>query len=213
MKILGNIPRSHFHVACSGGSDSMVLVDFLLKYPQNKFDILYFDHGTECCKEAADFVAQFCRKKGIVLHIGKICRERDKNESQEEYWRNCRYEFLSRYSDEPILMAHHLKDVIETWVMSSLNGNPQIIPYCNPKFNVIRPMLLVPKSEIDEWASRHSVEYVLDRSNLDTRITRNYVRHNMMPAIYHVSPGIEKILQKKIIQNYNSHCRLTLDVA
>lgn len=199
MKILGNIPKQHFHVACSGGSDSMVLVDFLRRYPRNSFDILHFNHGTECCQEAEDFIKAYCEKNSIELHLGKIGRNRKKNESQEEYWRNCRYSFLKKFSDEPILMAHHLKDCIETWVMTSLTGNPRLIPYHNPKFNIFRPMLLVSKAEIEGWIERHHVEYVLDRSNLDTSITRNYVRSIMLKDVYHVSPGIEKIIRKKIM--------------
>ena len=205
MKILGKIPKQHFHVACSGGSDSMVLVDFLKRYPRNKFDILHFNHGTEYCQEAEDFIVKYCNENSIDLHLGEIDRERKPDESQEEYWRNCRYKFLSRYSDEPILMAHHLKDCIETWVMTSLSGNPRLIPYHNPKFNIFRPFLLVSKEEIEDWIKRHDVKYVLDKSNLDTSIKRNYVRHEMMEHIYHVSPGIETVIRKKIIGQYEEN--------
>jgi len=199
MKTLGKIPKGHFHVACSGGSDSMVLVDFLMKFPKNRFDILHFNHGTECCGEAEEFIREFCRSNGLELHLGKISREREYGESQEEYWRKCRYEFLSKYSDEPILMAHHLNDCIETWVMTALNGNPRTIPYHNPKYNIFRPLLTVSKREIEEWSMRHDVKFVVDRSNYDTDIRRNFIRHKMMGDIYEVSPGIEKIIKKKIL--------------
>lgn len=202
LNFIGKIPRQHFYVACSGGSDSMVLVDFLKKYPKNNFDILHFNHGTEYCQEAEDFIIDYCKQNNIELHLGKINRERNKEESQEEYWRNCRYEFLSKFSDEPILMAHHLKDCIETWVMTSLNGNPQLIPYYNPKYNIFRPMLLVSKDEIEDWIKRHNVKYIFDKSNLDVSLKRNYVRNIMMKDIYHISPGIETILKKKILRQY-----------
>lgn len=202
LNFIGKIPRQHFYVACSGGSDSMVLVDFLKKYPKNHFDILHFNHGTEYCQEAEDFIIDYCKQNNIELHLGKINRERNKEESQEEYWRNCRYEFLSKFSDEPILMAHHLKDCIETWVMTSLNGNPQLIPYYNPKYNIFRPMLLVSKDEIEDWIKRHNVKYIFDKSNLDVSLKRNYVRNIMMKDIYHISPGIETILKKKILRQY-----------
>lgn len=202
LNFIGKIPRQHFYVACSGGSDSMVLVDFLKKYPKNHFDILHFNHGTEYCQEAEDFIIDYCKQNNIELHLGKINRERNKEESQEEYWRNCRYEFLSKFSNEPILMAHHLKDCIETWVMTSLNGNPQLIPYYNPKYNIFRPMLLVSKDEIEDWIKRHNVKYIFDKSNLDVSLKRNYVRNIMMKDIYHISPGIETILKKKILRQY-----------
>lgn len=202
MKILGHIPKSKFHVACSGGSDSMVLVDFLRKFPQNKFDLLYFNHGTECCQEAEDFLKKFSEESGLELHLGMISRDRLPDESQEEFWRKERYAFLDKFADKPILMAHHLNDVIETWVMTSLAGNPHLIPYHNKKHNIFRPLLCVPKSEIEEWTRRHSVKHVHDKSNLDISIKRNYVRHRMMKDIMHVSPGLEKIMIKKLTRAY-----------
>lgn len=204
MKILGHIPKIHFHVACSAGSDSMVLVDFLRKYPKNDFDLLYFNHGTESCQEAESFLKEFSTETGIKLHIGMISRIRSTEESQEEYWRKERYNFLSKFSSEPILMAHHLNDVIETWTMTSLHGNPKLIPYFNHRYNVYRPMLCVSKSEIRDWAKRHNVKFVLDKSNYDISIRRNYVRHEMMDSIYRISPGIEKILSKKIEAAYTA---------
>lgn len=200
LKLLGQIPKSHFHVACSGGSDSMVLVDFLRRFPRNDFDLLHFNHGTEYCQEAEDFVTSYCEQNDIELHLGKVSRLRNKDESQEEYWRNQRYTFFKRHSNEPILMAHHLKDVIETWVMTALNGSPKLIPYYNERYNIYRPMLCVSKAEIENWIVRHNVKYVLDQSNLDVTIRRNYVRHKMMNDIYEISPGIETILKKKILK-------------
>lgn len=202
MKILGSIPKTHFHVACSGGSDSMILVDFLRKYPKNKFDLLYFNHGTECCDEAEAFIRKFSEETDIELHVGKISRERNPSESNEEYWRNERYAFLKKFSDEPILMAHHLNDVIETWIMTSMTGDPKIIPYHNPKYNIFRPLLCVPKSEIEAWTERHQVAHVYDRSNSDITIKRNYIRHKMVSDVYRISPGIEKIMIKKIMKNF-----------
>ena len=151
-RLIGRIPKTHFHLACSGGSDSMIFVDFLQRYPKHKFDLLYFNHGTECCTEAQKFVEQYGKEHNIKVHVGYITEypEKQKTESQEEYWRNCRYEFLSKFKSEPIIMCHHLNDVIETWVMTCMSGKPNLIPYYNPKYNIIRPFLCVSKKQIKE---------------------------------------------------------------
>lgn len=203
LNFIGKFPRTHFHVACSGGSDSMVIVDFLRKYPKNHFDIIHFNHGTECCDEAEEFVTKFCNKNNIELHVGKISKERKPNESREEYWRRCRYDFFMKFSNEPILLSHHLNDCIETWIMTSLRGKPHLIPYYNAKYNIFRPFLTVPKSEIEKWAKEHDVKYVIDKSNFDTTINRNYVRHVMMKNVYQINPGIEKTIKRKIVEAYN----------
>ena len=202
MKILGSIPKTHFHLACSGGSDSMTMMDFLLRYPKNKFDVLFFNHGEDYSNDIQDFVVGFCNKHGIEIHIGNITKEKDDSESWEEYWRNERYEFFKKFSDEKIVMSHHLNDCIETWIMTAMNGNPKLIPYFNQKYNVIRPWLLVPKREINDWIERHKVEHMIDKSNFDTSIKRNYVRHIMMENVLKINPGIEKTIQKKILKDY-----------
>lgn len=201
MQILGQIPKVPFVVACSGGQDSMVLVDFLSRYPQNKFSLVFFNHGTSDCVQAQDFLTSFCYENKIGLEIGNITREKLKTESVEEYWRNQRYEFFNKFTC-PIIMAHHLDDCVESWVMSSLKGGRSLlIPY--RRSNIIRPFLLVKKQEIENWALRNEVEYINDKSNLDTKHLRNYVRHVMMPQILHVNPGIHTMLRKKILKEFN----------
>lgn len=203
-KVLGKIPSCHFHVAVSGGSDSMVLVDYLRRWPKNKFDILHFNHGTKYCDEAESFVKDFCNKHDIECHVSRLTGTKNKGQSQEDFWRIGRYEFLQKFKDEPILMAHHLNDCIETWVMTSMKGNPKLIPYHNKQYNIYRPFLCVPKSEINDWIKRHDISYVVDGSNYDTKLNRNYVRHVMMEHIYHINPGIEKSISNLIKKDFNA---------
>ena len=180
----------------------MVFADFFLKFPKQKFEILHFNHGTEYCDEAESFVRKFCDSRGLVFHGGKIETEFAPGESREAYWRNARYSFFSKFTDRPIVTCHHLNDCIETWIMTSMTGNPKLIPYRNEKYNIIRPFLIVPKSEIESWVVRHGVKYVVDGSNFDTDIPRNYVRHVMMPHVLKLNPGIGTTIANKIRRNF-----------
>jgi len=197
MKLLGTIPRVKFIVACSGGMDSMVLVDFLDQYPQNNFELAFFNHGTSDCDRAQKFLSDWCYENKRTLHIGKVNAPKAKDESMEEYWRNQRYGFLDTFAC-PVLTAHHLDDVVESWVMSSLKGGiSKLIPY--RRGNIIRPFLLVSKQEITDWANRNGVEYVEDYSNENVIHLRNYIRHQMMPHVLHVNPGIRTMIRRKLI--------------
>ena len=199
MHILGNIPKEPFYVACSGGVDSMFMVDFLRRYPQNRFELLFFNHGTQDCSNAEVFLRRFCQDNSFVLHVGNANREKERKESQEEYWRCIRYDFLKGFDDRPILMAHNLDDAVESWIMSSLKGgNPVLLPY--RRDNVIRPFLTVSKKEIQHWASKNGLTWIEDKSNEDTAHLRNYVRHTAMPMVLHINPGIHSMLRKKIIE-------------
>lgn len=192
--IQGSIPRNVV-VACSGGVDSMVIVDFLSHNHYVK--PLFVHHGTDTSEQAYEFLKN---KFGKRLFTAFITEEKLKNQSQEEFWRNERYKIFHSIGEAnggTVVTGHHLNDCVETWVWSSMHGEGKIIPYNNR--NVIRPFRLTPKSEFYAWAHRKDVEYVEDVSNTDTSYTRNYIRHVMMPHILKVNPGIEKTIKKKII--------------
>lgn len=195
LQILGKIPRVPFAIACSGGVDSMVLVDFLLKFPKYQFKLLYFNHGTDHGAKAEEFLRNFASNANIQLEIGKISKEMPKKGSLEDFWRRERYEFLDQFN-LPIATAHNLNDCVETWVFSSLRGLPKIIPY--RRNQVFRPFLMVSKSEINEWASNNKVEYVQDPSNDSIEYTRNLIRHELMPHALKVNPGIENMMRRMI---------------
>jgi len=46
IKVLGKIPKTEFGLACSGGVDSMAILDFLIK-GRYLPHVLYFNHNTE----------------------------------------------------------------------------------------------------------------------------------------------------------------------
>ena len=210
-KILGKIPKD-FYLACSGGTDSMIFLDFLMKYPKNKITVLHFDHGTSYCKEAHEFMYNFCieHKLSFVMESIPPNDKKQKEESWEVYWRRCRYNFLSQFKDKPIVMCHQLNDCIETWVMTSMTGIPRLIPYHNSKYNIIRPFLCVSKKQIDNWKKNHNVKCVIDGSNYDIRMKRNFVRHVMMKDIYTLNPGIEKTVRKLILYEYEEMCHINI---
>lgn len=195
LQILGKIPREPFAVACSGGVDSMVMVDFLRRFPKFQFKLLYFNHGTEHGQEAEEFLKKFSTDAGIYLEIGHISQEKPNDRSPEEHWRIERYKFFDSFGGT-IAMAHNLDDCVETWLFSSIRGQSKIIPY--RRNQVIRPFLMVSKAEIRQWAEKNAVRHVEDASNEDLKYTRNLIRHELVPVAMKVNPGIHKMLKKMI---------------
>lgn len=194
-KLINHIPKEQFNLACSGGIDSMVVLDFLRKYPKNKFRLLYMNHGTEHGNEAEAFLKYISNKFSLELIVGNIKNEKVKGQSPEEYWREERYNFFNNFK-EPIITAHHLNDVLETWIFSCLNGNPKLINY--QRNNVIRPFLLVSKEQIKQWADKNCVEWIEDKSNNETKYSRNKIRHNLIPIAKEVNQGLETMIKNKL---------------
>ena len=185
-------PREIRAVACSGGMDSMVLLHFLTRH--HKLDVLFFHHGTKTSDEAQEFLSDYCGKNELNLVIETLKVEREQGSSEEAFWREHRYEFLNRY-DGKVATAHHLNDAVETWLFTSMRGNPRLIPVVNK--NVVRPFIMVSKDEIRKYAIRHQVPYVEDMSNYDVKHARNRIRHNIIPEVVLVNPGINTVIRKK----------------
>lgn len=196
IKLQGKLPRE-IVLACSGGVDSMAALDFLRK--NHRVTVAYFNHRTEHGTEAGRWLREQCRTKFKDVRYRERVLEGwcPKGLSKEEWWRNERYKwFHTSFLGQTVVTAHHLDDCVETWVWSSMHGEGKIIPYRNK--NVIRPFRMTRKRDFELWANLKNVEYVEDDSNTDTCYTRNYIRHEMMPHVLRVNPGIHKTICKKV---------------
>ena len=192
IKLQGKLPRKLF-LACSGGIDSMAALDFLRR--NHDVHVLHFDHGTTHGKKARKFVERYCMKHGVPCTTGETHGTCPPGPSREEWWREQRYAFLDKFR-LPVVTCHHLDDCVETWVWSSLNGTGKWVPY--QRNHVVRPFRLTRKRDLELWARLNNVEWIEDDSNADTSYTRNYIRHEMMPHVLKVNPGIYKTIAKKV---------------
>jgi tRNA(Ile)-lysidine synthase len=193
IKLLTKIP-GNIHVACSGGVDSMAALDFLQR--RHSVTVAFFDHGTVTSCAAGQFLSQYCHARGISMVRGSISETKLHRVSLEEHWRNERYKWLESLG-QPVITAHHLDDAVETWVWSSMHGHSRL-PHVQ-RGSVMRPFLGTAKRELISWCQRHAVPWIEDQSNLDTRFTRNYIRHQMMPHVLKVNPGIQKMVKKRLL--------------
>jgi len=200
IKIQGKIPRQVM-IAVSGGVDSMAALDFLRR--NHEVEVYYFNHGTEYGERAEDLVRRYIMKYDLPFQIRGIAQgTKPKRMSKEEWWRDERYKWMDLFSQHhlPVITCHHLDDCVETWVWSSMHGTGKIIPY--RRNGVIRPFRGTRKRDSELWAAMHNVPYLEDDSNADTCYTRNYIRHEMMPHVLKVNPGIHKTIAKKVKDDY-----------
>lgn len=190
-------PPKKIAVAVSGGKDSMVVLDFLLKGGRD-ITVLHYNHGSEHAEQAESFVREHCVKNNLKLFVGKNVERPAKNMSKEDFWRKKRYEFFANVKNIPIVTAHHLNDAVETWLFTSLNGNPYTIPV--KRDNFIRPFLITEQKVLDSWAEKKNVPWIDDPSNEDVSFRRNYIRHVLLPMALKVNPGLFKVVKKKYFE-------------
>ena len=198
IRIIGKIPPT-VTVACSGGIDSMVFVHFLMQGRRN-IKLAYFNHDTRHSQKAQEFVENFATANKMNLFIGRVNGRKGKR-SLEEFWRDERYAFLQRVGSDYTVTCHHLDDCVETWLMSSFHGKGKLIPFQRNN-NIFRPFLMTSKKSIKDYATRKEIEWIEDPSNQKTNFMRNHVRHNVMPQVLKVNPGIRNTIRKKLIETY-----------
>ncbi len=192
IKVLGQIPKGEFGIACSGGVDSMAILDFLVKGRYNPH-VIYFNHNTEHGNLAEKFITEYCSNNNLNLFIGRT--ELKPTSNKEKIWSDLRYEFFSKF-DFPIMTCHHLDDCVETYIFSCLRGFQSVIPYS--KGNVIRPFLLNEKSVFEKWCKQKMVPFIQDESNDCLDYSRNRIRHQIVPESLLVNPGLKTVVKKMI---------------
>lgn len=192
ISILGKLPQECV-LAASGGIDSMFAYHFLTSCKKRKVHLAFFDHGTQTSKEAKEWMLNHFSE----VYIGTI--KKCPTSNKESIWRIERYEFLSTFN-VPVITAHHLDDCVETYLFSAFNGNPKVIQY--RRDNVIRPFLLVSKNQIRQYCEYHNVSWIEDETNKDVHYPRNRIRHNILPEVLKVNPGIHKVVKRLVLNQF-----------
>lgn len=194
IRITGDIPID-CTVACSGGPDSMAILHFLNSGRKN-VRIAHFNHGTDHGEEATEFIQDYANENSYELIMGNISETKPTSKSWEEWWRDCRYNFFKTIPGK-VITAHHLDDVAEWWLFSSLHGLSRLIP--SRRENVLRPFLCTPKSSLMRWCKKHNVPYVVDPTNEQGPHARATLRKSVMPGAYMINPGLRTVLKKKLL--------------
>ena len=191
-------------VACSGGPDSLALLDILARLSRlAKYDFLveaaHFEHGirTEDGASLADarFVEMFCHERRITCHIEHFDVPRWAEEhglSLETAARECRYAFLERLRQErgltSIATAHQADDQAETVLMRILRGTgveglAAMRSRAKGKLPLLRPLLFATRAEIEEYCRQRHLLPRMDMTNLQADCTRNRLRLMTMPQL------------------------------
>jgi tRNA(Ile)-lysidine synthase len=130
--------------------------------------------------------------------------------SPEEAARKARFKALRelavREGAQKILLAHTFDDQAETILFRALRGTglrglrgiPSIrmISRKSDLF-VVRPLLEVERADVNAYVKDNKLKVRTDPTNRDTAITRNYIRHELLPAIEdRLNPRVKYALVK-----------------
>lgn len=184
-------------VACSGGQDSMCLLDILFNL-QEKLNFtlvaINIDHNLrENSKNDSLFVKKYCESKNIKLYaysldIESLCKSNKLGVEQGA--REGRYKVFKKLLDkgvvDKIALGHHQSDQAETILLNIFRG-AGISGACGMELirdgQYIRPLLYTPKTEIKAYIEQNEIPFVEDESNMLNDFSRNYIRNMILPMI------------------------------
>lgn len=200
-------------VAVSGGADSVALLRVLLELRTELGIVLvigHFNHQLRAEESEADehFVAEVAGKLELPFFAGRAdVREHAtaRKLSLEHAARQLRYRWLYGLAGQERLNAiatgHTLDDQAETVLMKFLRGAgtrglASVRPYLMlENLPVVRPLLGTSRAEVEFYLVSLNQPWREDHTNSDTRLTRNRIRHQLLPLLERdYNPNIRQLL-------------------
>jgi len=195
-------------LALSGGIDSMVLADLLLKA---KVEFVAAHCNFHLRGEESDgdekFVRDFCEKNEIQCFVKHFETEKFAKEqglSIEMAARELRYawfeELRQQLGFDKIAVAHHADDQAETFFINLLRGaGLRGLKGMLPKTGVIiRPLLWTSREQIRQYAVENQITWREDHTNAESVYLRNKIRNQLLPLFDELQPVARQGLYKSL---------------
>lgn len=191
--------NSKLLLAVSGGIDSIVMTDLFYK---SGFDFVIAHcnfqlRGEESFRDEL-FMTTLKEKynKEVLIKQFNTKHYAEANKiSIQEAARKLRYAWFEEARNElstvhcplSIAIAHNADDNIETMLMflfrgTGIHGLTGITAFDKER-KIIRPLLFATRKQIAKYADENNLDWVEDSSNLTDKYTRNFFRHNIIPAV------------------------------
>ena len=204
----GDNKPERYVIALSGGLDSTVLAHALaVTRGQHGRALLavHVDHQLQpesgrwnayCRDFAAEFEIEYAAE---TVAIGA-----EAGGGLEAAAREARYAALARHTraGDWLLSAHHRNDQAETLLLNLMRGSGPaglagiglMTPFAAGW--LVRPLIDISRAALESYADEHGLRWVEDPSNEDMRFDRNYLRHEVLPALEQRWPGVVERLAR-----------------
>lgn len=129
-------------------------------------------------------------------------------------------DIAAKHGFDLLLTAHNANDNAETLLLNLVRGTGRrglggIRPYGQLKhtgrgaesqksgkepltLNVLRPLLQVERSEIEDYAKENHLDFCIDRTNSQNEYSRNKIRNQVIPLLTEINPSVVQTLGREI---------------
>lgn len=197
-------------VAVSGGKDSMVLLDLLLR-GEFSIGVAHVNFRLRGADSEGDegFIRNYCEQRNIPFFTTAFNTKlyaKESGISTQMAARELRYEWFEEIISENefdyLLTAHHANDNIETALLNLTRGTgiAGITGISAKKGWLVRPFLRTTRQEIDDYATERNIQWREDSSNASTDYARNKIRHKVIPKLKKLNPNLEGTFQRSAVR-------------
>jgi len=199
-------PGEKILLAVSGGIDSIVMADLFIRtgITAGIAHCNFTLRGEESDLDE-ELVSSFALKNRIPFFTTRFSTyeySRQKGVSVQMAARELRYEWFEKIRSEnnfaAIAVAHNRNDNAETLILNLARGTGiSGLTGMKPVSGVIiRPLLFASRDEITAYCTGNNLAFREDRSNSDTKYTRNKIRHKIIPLLGEINPAITDTLNE-----------------
>ena len=192
----------------SGGADSVCLMHILLTFGYS-FELAHcnFNLRGEESDADEDFVQELAKEYQLKVHVKQfdtLAYAADNKISTQMAARDLRYawfdKLLIKSSAKYLAIAHHSNDDVETFFINLIRGTGlKGLLGIKEKNNVIvRPLLSVSRLEIEQYLKVREIVFREDSSNSSVKYLRNKVRHELIPLLAQMNPGIQQTVKDEM---------------
>jgi tRNA(Ile)-lysidine synthase len=212
-------PGPQLLLGLSGGLDSCVLLHLLAASKQTlpfNLQAMHVHHGLSANADAwAEFCSEQCSLLNVPLQIVHVTVNKDTKLGIEAAARQLRYEALFNCSfkvenalaenivevqPDFIVTAHHQDDQAETLLLQLFRGagvkGLASMAAIDKSRRLLRPLLDISRSQLQDYAEQHDIQWCDDESNNNTHYERNFVRHEVMPILETRYPAVKSVLAR-----------------
>ncbi|MCJ7447793.1 MAG: tRNA lysidine(34) synthetase TilS [Bacteroidales bacterium] len=188
-------------LAVSGGIDSMVMAHLFIKAGIETG----IAHCNFCLRDKEsdmdeELVKEFANENGIVFFSKRFetkAYAEQNGISVQMAARELRYKWFEEIRNKngfsSIAVGHNLNDNIETFLINLIRGTgiTGLTGMRQVNNRIIRPLLFATRQSIADYCKTHQIIFREDKSNTETKYTRNKIRHLVIPILKEINPSVE----------------------
>lgn len=210
-KFLKEVENKIVGVLCSGGVDSMALLNLITSNSKNfniKVIVLHVYENNNFEKKVFSIISSYCVKNNLKLILQEI--NNNNNNNILINLRQTKFDLASIDGIDCVVSGHHYDDQIETFLFRLFRGSgltglksmsyKTVFNINNKEITYYRPLLDITKEQIIEYSKQNNIKYFNDPFNEDPNISdRNYIRLKVIPLI------------KSRFNNFNNNIKFIID--